>query len=218
MQTMDILYLVDRLENLVSSSRRIPLINRLFIKEADMLNIIDQMRTTIPEEVKQARRIIQEKERILAQAQADAKNIQARVRGEVEKALQREGLLHAAEERSQEIMRLATEQAQMIMRRTEEQSQQLKVDADTYTTEALRNLREHLMSIETEIERTVLSIEKGLETLDNRPDPQDNDSAEEASTMEEINMMDTPPPVPLAARARRSSLATDTMGAGPDYR
>jgi hypothetical protein len=42
MQTMDILYLVDRLENLVSSSQRIPWINRLFIKEADMLNIIDQ--------------------------------------------------------------------------------------------------------------------------------------------------------------------------------
>ena len=183
-----------------------------------MLNIIDQMRTTIPEEVKQARRIIQEKERILAQAQADAKNIQARVRGEVEKALQRENLLLAAEERSQEIMRLATEQAQMIMRRTEEQSQQLKVDADTYTTEALRNLHEHLMSIETEIERTVLSIEKGLETLDNRPDMQDNDSIDEASTMAEINMMDTPPPQPLISRPRRSSLAADTMGAGPDYR
>jgi len=215
---MDILYLIDRLENLVSSSRRMPLINRVLIKEADILNIIDQMRTAIPEEVKQARRVIQEKERILAQAQADAKNIQARIRGEVEKAMRREGLLNAAEERSQEIMQLATEQAQMIMRRTEEQTEQLKIDADSYTTETLRNLREHLISIETEIERTVLSIEKGLESLDDRPGLQDNENVDEALAMEEIDMMDTPPPLPPVPRPRLSSLAADTMGAGPDYR
>jgi len=218
MQNMDILYLVDRLENLISSSGRVPLINRVLIKEAEILNIIDQMRIAIPEEIKQARRIIQEKERLLAQAQADAKNIQNRARGEVEKAMNREGLLQAAEERSQEMMRLATEQAQMIMRRTEEQTEQLKIDADNYTTETLRNLREHLMSIETEIERTVLSIEKGLETLDDRPSLQDNESADEALLMEEIDVMDTPPPLPSAPRPRRSSLAADTMGAGPDYR
>jgi hypothetical protein len=215
---LDILYLVDRLENLVSSSRRMPLVNQVLVKEADILNIIDQMRTAIPEEIKQARRIIQEKERLLAQAQADAKTIQARARGEVEKAIQREGLLNAAEERSQEIMRLAKEQAQMIMRRTEEQSEQLKIDSDSYASETLRNLREHLMNIETEIERTVLSIERGLETLDSHPDLQDNDGADEVLAMEEIDVMDTPPSLPPAPRPRRSSLAVDTMGTGPDYR
>jgi hypothetical protein len=214
---MDILYLVDRLENLVSSSRRMPLVNQVLIKETDILNIIDQMRTTIPEEIKQARRIIQEKERILAQAQADAKNIQSRIRSEVEKAMRREGLLSAAEDRSQEIMRLATEQAQMIMRRTEEQSEQLKIDADNYATETLRNLREHLMNIETEIERTVLSIEKGLETLDGRPHVPGNIAGEEQD-IEELEAQDTPRPLPIAPRPRRASLAADTMGAGPEHR
>jgi hypothetical protein len=218
MRNMDILYLVDRLENLVSSSRRMPLLNQVLVKEADILNIIDQMRTAIPEEIKQARRIIQDKERILAQAQADAKNIQGRVRGEVEKAMRREGLLNAAEERSQEIMRLATEQAQMIMRRTEEHSEQLKIDADNYATETLRNLHEHLMSIETEIERTVLSIEKGLETLDGRPGVLVDSADGEEQALEEHNAMDTPPPLPLAPRPRRASLAADTMGTGPEYR
>ena len=69
---MDILYLVDRLDNLIASSHRMPLVNQILIKEGDILNIVDQMRTSIPDEIKQARRIIQEKERILAQAQADA--------------------------------------------------------------------------------------------------------------------------------------------------
>jgi hypothetical protein len=217
MGSMDILYLLDRLENLISSSRRVPLVNRVLIKEADILHIIDQMRTAIPDEVKRARRIIQDKESILAQAQADAKNIQGRAYEEAEKALQRESLLKAAHDRSQEIMRLATEQAQMIMRRTEEQSEQLKVDSDNYATETLRSLLEHLMSIETEIERTVLSIEKGLETLDNRPRVPDSAMGEESSIADQ-EVMDTPPPLPLSPRPRRASLAADTMGTGPEYR
>ena len=58
---MDILYLVDRLENLIAGSRRMPLVNQIILKEGDILNIVDQMRTTIPDEIKQARRVIQEK-------------------------------------------------------------------------------------------------------------------------------------------------------------
>ncbi|MBO0778136.1 MAG: hypothetical protein J2P37_04840, partial [Ktedonobacteraceae bacterium] len=61
---MDILYLIDRLDNLIASSRRMPLLNQIIVKESDILSVIDQMRTSIPEEIKQARRVIQEKERI----------------------------------------------------------------------------------------------------------------------------------------------------------
>jgi hypothetical protein len=223
---MDILYLVDRLENLIASSRRMPLVNQVIVKEAELLNIIDQMRTTIPDEVKQARRIIQEKERILAQAQADATTIQARARQETERALQREGLLRAAEERSQDMMRMATEQAQLIVRRAEEHTEQLKIDADGYVTETLRNLREHLVNVETDMGRTILSIEKGLESLQGRPsipNEYDEDSYEEEEEVVEIEAPEEsfvePEPVPPPARRsvapRRSSLAADTMGAGP---
>ena len=77
---IDILYLVDRLENLITGSRRMPFVNQIMIREADILSIVDQMRTSIPDEIKQARRIIQEKERIIAQAQADASTLLARAR------------------------------------------------------------------------------------------------------------------------------------------
>ncbi|HET7641369.1 MAG TPA: hypothetical protein VFK47_21850, partial [Ktedonobacteraceae bacterium] len=139
---MDILYLVDRLENLLASSRRMPLVNQIIIKEGDILNIVDQMRTSIPDEIKQARRIIQEKERILAQAQADASTLLARAREETERAMNREGLLRAAEARSQELVRQAEEQAKDVVRQAEEHTEQLKVDADSYVAETLRNLKD----------------------------------------------------------------------------
>lgn len=197
---MDILYLVDRLENLIASSRRMPLVSQIIVKEADILNIIDQLRTTIPDEIKQARRIIQDKERILAQAQAEANALLARARDESEQAVNREGLLKAAEARSQE-----------LVRRAEEEAASLKTEADGYVIETLRALRDHLGSIETDIGRSILSIEKGLATLEGEPvsEAESADYFEESEAEEADENSHTMP-------RRVSSLAADTMG-GPMF-
>ena len=160
----DILYLIDRLENLIASSRKMPMVSQILVKETDIFSIIDQMRVSIPDEIKQARRVIQEKERILAQAQADASTLLARAREETERAMNREGLLRAAEARSKEMVQQAEEHSQAVVRRAEEQNEQLKTDADNYVAETLRNLRDHLANIEMDISRSILSIEKGLES------------------------------------------------------
>lgn len=213
---MDILYLVDRLENLISSSPRIPLTNQIRIKEVDILNIVDQMRTTIPDEIKQARRVVQEKERILAQAQADASTLLARAREETERAMNREGLLRAAEARSQEMVQLAEENSQAVMRRAEEHNERLKTDADTYVAETLRNLKDHLANIEMDISRSILSIEKGLESLEI---PEEEVEGENVEAMDEFyDDSEVPEDITTPSRPgpRRASLANDTIG-GPLY-
>jgi len=65
---IDILHLVDRLESLLNESRRIPLTSNRLVDEELFLNIIDQMRISIPEEIKKGKRIQQERGRIIAQA------------------------------------------------------------------------------------------------------------------------------------------------------
>jgi hypothetical protein len=197
---MDILYLVDRLENLLASSPKMPLFNQLLVKESEILNIIEQMRTSIPDEIKLARRIIQEKERIIAQAQADASTLLARAREESERAIKREGLLQAAGERSQEMVRKA-----------EAHAEKLKVEADAYAAETLRALHEHLNTIEVSISRTILSIEKGLESLELPVEEGDNVEGPFAELEDDQEQQPAAHPVP-----RRASLAADTMG-GPGY-
>ncbi|HLH61577.1 MAG TPA: hypothetical protein VKV20_07835 [Ktedonobacteraceae bacterium] len=204
---IDILYLVDRLENLVTGSRRMPLTNQIMIRESDILSIIDQMRTSIPDEIKQARRIIQDKERIMAQAQADANKLMARAREESERAINREGLLRVAEERSQEMLRQA-----------EASAEQLKTEADAYIAETLRGLRDHLASIEMEVGRSILSIEKGLASLELSPEDEENaeddDSGESGDDYDDYEQQaNASPSRPVP---RRSSLAVDTRG-GPMY-
>lgn len=213
---MDILYLVDRLENLIASSRRIPLVNQIMIKEIDILNIVEQMRTSIPDEIKQARRVVQEKERILAQAQADASALLARAREETERAMNREGLLRAAEARSQELVRQAEGHSESLLRQATERSDHLKNDADAYVAETLRNLKDHLASIEMDLSRTILSIERGLESLG---DVEEGENGEEEEYYEDSADIEEPDnsPAPVRPIPRRASLANDTMGGPGNY-
>ena len=213
---MDILYLVDRLENLIASSHRIPLTNQIRIKEVDILNIVDQMRTSIPDEIKQARRVIQEKERILAQAQADASTLLARAREETERAMNREGLLRAAEARSQEMVQQAEEHSQAVVRQAEEENERLKTDADTYVAETLRNLKDHLASIEMDISRSILSIEKGLETLEIPEGEEGSENVEKLDEFYDNSEEHEDIAMPSRPIPRRASLANDTIG-GPLY-
>ena len=183
---IDIFYLVGRLENLITNSRRVPLVNQIMVKEADILNIIDQMRTSIPDEFKQARAIIHDKERILAQAQADANKLIVHAQERAEEAVDREVLLRLADEKAE----------------------QIKVEADAYVAETLRALRDHLTSIEMDIDRSILSIEKGLASLELADEEEDDD--EEAGNAQ--------PDLSLQAKTkpRSASLAVDTIG-GPVY-
>jgi vacuolar-type H+-ATPase subunit H len=184
--------------------------NQVLVKEADISNIIDSMRTAIPDEIRQARRIIQEKERIIAQAQAEASTLLARAREETERAMNREGLLRAAEERSQEMVRNAESRSQEIVQRAEAHAEQMKIEADSYVAETLRALRDHLSSIEMEVGRSILSIEKGLESLELAPEEeQDGEEGYEEYEGQGQDMR-------AQAVPRSASLAVDTRG-GPVY-
>ena len=185
---MDILYLVGRLENLITNSRRVPLVNQIMVKEADILNIIDQMRSSIPDELKQARVVIHDKERILAQAQADANKLLAHAHEKAEDTVHGEGLLRLADEKAE----------------------QIKVEADAYVAETLRALRDHLTSIEMDIDRSILSIEKGLASLE-LPDEEGNEGVYEEIGNGQLDIATQAKTMP-----RSASLAADTMG-GPVY-
>ncbi len=109
---MDIMYLVDRLEALVNSSRRVPLSSRIMLEEEDLLAIVEQMRQTIPGEIKQARRVLQDREQILKQAQSEAEKIVTMARERAEYMINQEGILTVAKERGEQMLSDAQRDAQ----------------------------------------------------------------------------------------------------------
>src|SRR5215210_6186597 len=74
-ETVDILYLVDRLEELVGIGKRVPFSGRVMVEEEEFLALVDQLRVAVPNEIKQAQRVIRERERIVGEAQTEAARI-----------------------------------------------------------------------------------------------------------------------------------------------
>ena len=130
---MDILHLIDRLEALLNEGSHPPLTKKVMIDEQRAWEIIDQMRVAIPEEVKKAKRINQERDRIIAQANEESARI-------VE--LGKEEAQQVASET--EIAKQAQARAATIVERAQREADALKADADDYTIQVLSKLEEDL--------------------------------------------------------------------------
>jgi hypothetical protein len=145
---MDILHLVDRLEELFNESRTVPFTRNAVVDEDKMLDIIDQMRVTIPAEVKQAQQLLAQKDRIVAQAQEEAARIVALAREKGEQMLERENIIKNATTRADQILAQARADAAATRR-----------DADDYVIEGLQRL-------EDEMARLLNQVRNGLRKLE----------------------------------------------------
>lgn len=131
---MDILHLIDRLQTLVTEGFRIPLTSNVIIQEDDFLDIIDQMRVSIPEEVKLAKRTEAERERLLMKAQEEANRIVEMARDKAASMTDEHELVLYAQERSHQIEQDARRQASEILAETDE-----------YIVDQLSELEEQLL-------------------------------------------------------------------------
>jgi F0F1-type ATP synthase membrane subunit b/b' len=151
---MDILHLVDRLEELFNVSRSIPFTHSVIVDEDRMLDIIDQMRVTIPDEIKKAQQLLAQRDRMLAQAQEEANRTLALAREKGEQIIDQDAVVQAAKERADQILAQAEKDVESIKR-----------DADVYALQTLADL-------EMELERVLGQVRNGVRTLQdelNRP-------------------------------------------------
>lgn len=142
---MDIQHLLDRLETLLSDSRRIG--GKLIVDAQRSWDLIDQMRISVPEEVKQAQRVNQERDRIIAQAKEEAGRIIDLARQDAAK-LTEEHL----------ITRQAQELAGTIEARARREAQSVQREADEYVMEVLAQL-------DADLARTLTVVRNGIEKL-----------------------------------------------------
>ncbi len=144
---MDILHLVDRLEEVLNQSRSFWFTSQVVVDEDRILDLIDQMRVAIPDEVKKAQQLLAQRDRILAQAQEEANRTLAIAREKSEQLVERDAIVQAAQARAEQI--LAQTRAQVITTRR---------DADEYVLETL-------VRLEMELDRSLTQARNGIRTL-----------------------------------------------------
>lgn len=144
---MDILQMIDRLEELLNESRPLPFTHNVIVDEDRMLDLIDQMRVSIPEEVKKAQTLLAQRDRLMAQAQEEANRTIAIAREKSEQLVERDPIMQAAQVQADQIIAQARADGDSIRR-----------DADHYVLETLRGL-------EIEMDRYLTQIRNGIRTL-----------------------------------------------------
>ena len=147
---IDIIFLVERLESLIANGKRLPLTSNVVVDQNAALGLIDELRVAVPEEVRQAKRINQEGERIIEQAHEEAERIVARAQEQAAFLIGERGLTQAA-----------AEESERIIERAERDSDEIRRGADEYAVAVLAGL-------EGDLSRTLQSVQKGMAMLDDR--------------------------------------------------
>ena len=156
---MDIQRLVDELEALINKSFRIPFTSNVLINEDELYDILDQMRVSIPKEIKEARRTEAERERILARAQEEANRL-------IDMA--KEKMMTAVDDH--EVADVAKAQARDIVTQAEAEAGQLKAEADNYVADHLSNLEEHLLKLLTTVRNGLRQLQEPPSSAATKPE------------------------------------------------
>ena len=161
---MDILHLIDRLEELFNDSRAVPLTRNVMVDEDKMLDIIDQMRIAIPEEVKKAQQLLAQRDRVMAQATEEANRTVEIARGKAEELVHRDLVVQEAQRRADQIISQARGDAENIRR-----------DADDYVTITLQRLQDELNKLASQVQNGLRVVEE--DQMRRAPNPATKETA-----------------------------------------
>ena len=146
---MDILQLIDRLEELFNESKNVPFTKNVMVDEDRMLDIIDQMRIAIPEEVKKAQQLLGQRDRVLAQAQEEANRTIEIARQKADQMVTKDMIAVDAQRR-----------ADMLLAQARSEAEKIRADADDYVMDSLSQLQAELERIANQVRNGIRTVEE----------------------------------------------------------
>ena len=122
---LDLLSLLDQLQEVVETSTRLPLSDRVVVSVDALLDLVDAIRAAIPEDVIEAERVLQEQQRFLEDARAEAERMLEQAREQSKFMLQEHSIIKAAEMRAERLVNQARREAEEVMASADEYVQKL---------------------------------------------------------------------------------------------
>jgi F0F1-type ATP synthase membrane subunit b/b' len=147
---MDVLVLIDKLDDAIHNGKPVPLTDQVRVEREEIYDILDQMRATVPEEIKQARWIVKERQEMLAEAKREAERIIREARDQQERLINQ-----------QEVVRLAERQAEDIIEEARSREREIRLGAEDYADDILNTL-------EVNLQKFTAAVQRGRERLAGR--------------------------------------------------
>ena len=137
---MELFNALNELEEIIENSIKVPMTRRVLVDEDRLLDMLDRIRTTLPEEIRQAKWILQEREKVLAETKKEAGRIMEDVQKQMERRVD-----------ESEIARLAKARAEETVDRAEDIAREIKQGAREYADEILNDLENRIEAVISEI-------------------------------------------------------------------
>jgi cell division septum initiation protein DivIVA len=146
---MDILQLIDRLEELFNDAKALPFTHNVVVDEDRMLELIDQMRIAVPEEVKKAQQVMAQRDRVMAQAQEEANRTLQLAREKADQMVQKDMVMQEAQRRADQIVSQGRAEAEAT-----------RADADNYVVDTLMQLQEQIAKMSNQVSNGIRMVQE----------------------------------------------------------
>ena len=147
----ELLYNIDQLEDLVSNGKRVPMSHKVMVDEDEFIHQLDEVRSSIPVEIREAQRLLKERERLIGEAQEQAARI-------VNDAQRRASVLVS----EHTILAEAKQHAEEELRKAEKRRQEEQGRMEVYFLQQIAAVRNAMLATMGDMEETV---ERSLDTL-----------------------------------------------------
>lgn len=139
--------LLEELENLIETSSHMPLTNKKMIEEEDIMRLVDALTESLPLELEESRRIVAERDRIIAEGQQQAEALVAQAKEYIQKLTE-----------ESELVKQAQEHANHIIAEANKSSEELKSSSIQYASDVFKY-------VESNLEKTLESLKENRQTL-----------------------------------------------------
>jgi len=150
---MDVVVLIDKLDDTIHNANPMPLTDQVRVDKEELYDILDQMRASIPEEIKQARWIAEERQEMLAEAKREAERIVKEARDEQPRLIS-----------ENEVVKQAERQAEDIVEEARAREREIRLGTEAYADDILSTL-------EVNLEKFIAAVNRGRDRLAGRELP-----------------------------------------------
>ena len=135
---MEIFTLLENIEDILEKSKGVPFSNKVLVDKEEILEIISELRLKLPEELKQAKWIKEERQRILVEAQKEADDIVKEAENRIIAMIDEHEITKKAYEKKAEIIETANEMSREISKGTKDYADNLLNGIEVSLQEALK--------------------------------------------------------------------------------
>lgn len=158
----ELVYNIDQLEDLVSNGKRMPMSHTVLVNEDEFIQLLDEVRTAIPVEIREAQRLLKERERLLGEAQEQAASIVNEAQRRAAMLVSDHTVLAEAKQHAEALLQAAT-------RKRDEESGRMEV----YFKQQIKLIQDaavvSMSNMETTVEEALEALEDVKDAIESKP-------------------------------------------------